>query len=73
LPRHASNFAKFQAEIDEFLSFENKVVVFGLYLEKSKNGKEFKAPFSHVYTLQNNKITKFKQYTDTAIIQKAIS
>ena len=71
-PKMFSGFAEFHVSIDEFMDADDKVIVLGTYHIVSKSGKKFDAPFVHIYTIKNNKIAKFRQYTDTAEIQKAM-
>jgi len=70
-PKLFSNFAEFHAVTDEFIGIGDKVMVFGTYKLVSKSGKKFDAPFVHVYTIKDNKVAKFRQYTDTVEIQNA--
>ena len=70
-PKLLANFAGFHVETDEFIEAGNKVIVFGVYKITSKSDKKFDAPFVHVYTIQNGKIAKFRQYSDTQEIQNA--
>lgn len=70
-PKLFANFSEFHVAIDEFTEAENRVIVFGTYKIISKSGKKFDAPFVHVYIIQDNKIAKFRQYTDTQEIQNA--
>ena len=71
-PAMLKNFEEFHATPDEFLSFGDKVIVLGKYHGISKTKKKFDVEFSHVYLIENQKITRFKQYTDTEIIQKSL-
>ena len=71
-PKMLSNFQEFHAEPNVFLSDKDKVIVFGRYFGQSISDKKFDVPFCHVYTIQNNKIIQFRQFTDTAIIQKSL-
>lgn len=70
-PKLFSNFAEFHAVTNEFIGVDNKVMVLGTYKIVSKADKKFDAPFAHIYTIRDGKIAKFRQYTDTAIVQKA--
>ena len=70
-PKLFSNFEEFHAVTDEFIGIDDKVMVFGTYKLVSKSGKKFDAPFVHVHTIKNNKVAKFRQYTDTVEIQNA--
>jgi len=62
------------AEAQEYLADQDKVVVIGYYHGVSiETGRELKAPMVHIYTLKNNLITHFQQYTDTYLVQKALT
>ncbi len=74
-PVMLSSFEEFHAIADEYLDVENdNVLVIGRYFIKSKkNIQEFEIPFAHIYTIRNEKIHKFRQYTDTAKILKILN
>jgi ketosteroid isomerase-like protein len=72
-PKLFANFEEFHVEIDEFTGMDDRVIVLGTYKVVSKSKKKFDAPFVHIYTIRNNKIAKFRQFTDTAEIRNAIS
>lgn len=57
----------FHATPEEFIVDGERVVALGHYKAQHKTtGKEMDAPFVHVWTVQNGKLTTFQQYTDTA-------
>jgi ketosteroid isomerase-like protein len=57
----------------EFIDAGERIVVLGQYSGSYKaTGKSFKADFAHVWTFRNGKVVKFVQYTDTALVQKAL-
>lgn len=57
----------FSATPSEFLPSGNGIVVTGEYTGRCKaTGKAMRAPFVHIYTVKNGKITAMQQYTDTA-------
>lgn len=68
-----SNFKEFHAMPDEFLESKNHVIVIGRYQGISKKEKTFDVPFSHIYEIRNNKIFKFRQFTDTQKIQESLA
>ncbi len=72
-PKLFSSFAEFHVVTDEFTGVDERVMVLGTYKLVSKSKKKFDAPFVHIYTIKNNKIAKFRQYTDTVEIQNAMS
>ena len=71
-PKMLSNFEEFHANPTEFLCVDDKVIVFGQYLGKTKLSKNFIVPFCHLYTIKDGKIFRFKQYTDTQRIHDAL-
>ncbi|MBM3904948.1 MAG: nuclear transport factor 2 family protein [Thaumarchaeota archaeon] len=70
-PKLFAKFAEFHVVTDEFIETGNRVIVLGTYKITSKSGKKFDAPFVHIYTIQDGKIVKFRQYSDTVEIQNA--
>jgi ketosteroid isomerase-like protein len=57
----------------EFVAQGDAVVSLGQYSGKYKaTGKSFSAPFAHVWTLRDGKVLRFRQYTDTAVVQRAL-
>ena len=63
----------YSAVPQEFITEGDTVVAIGNYGGKYKaTGKSFSAPFVHVLNFQNGKIARFRQFTDTAIVQKAL-
>jgi ketosteroid isomerase-like protein len=63
----------YQAVADEVLDAGDTVVGLGHYSGRYKaTGKEFRAPFAHVFRLRDGKIVRFQQYTDTALVQAAL-
>lgn len=71
-PKMLSHFKEFHAIPEECLDFQDNVVVLGRYQGISNNGKNFDVPFSHVYYIEQNKIRRFKQFTDTFEIQESL-
>ncbi len=54
-------------EPQEFIAQDNQVVVLGHYTWTAKpTGRTFSSNWAHVVTLSNGKITRFREYTDTA-------
>ncbi|MEX0801612.1 MAG: nuclear transport factor 2 family protein [Dehalococcoidia bacterium] len=63
----------YKVEPSEILDAGDAVVGLGHYSGRYKaTGKEFRAPFAHVFRLKDGKIVGFVQYTDTALIQTAL-
>lgn len=72
-PKMLSNFNEFHAIPQEYLESKDHVIVIGRYQGISKTDKKFDVPFSHIYEIKNNKILKFRQFTDTKILQESLS
>jgi ketosteroid isomerase-like protein len=63
----------FSAVPHEFVVEGDTVVAIGQYGGKFKaTGKSFSTPFVHVWNFKNGKAIKFRQFTDTAVVQKAL-
>ena len=61
-------------QAEEFYSDGDKVFVIGHYSGTSiETKKKMKSPFMHVYTLNNGLISHFRQFTDTHVVQKALT
>lgn len=70
--RLGSDFDKFDVEPTTFSESGDKVFVQGRYHGKVKaTGKTFDCDFMHVWTCRDGKAINFKQYADTALIQRA--
>ena len=60
-------WSEFTAEPDEFLDADGEVVVLGRYRGVAKEtGKKLDVPFVHVWTLEDGKAVRFRQFLDTA-------
>jgi uncharacterized protein len=68
-PNMLRNFSEFSALTEEFFDAGHNVIVTGRYVGTGNTGKKFDVPFAHIYTIIDNKISKFRQYTDATIIQ----
>ncbi len=69
----ATEWNDFKAEPDEFLDAGEKIVALGNYSGIYKTtGKSMNVPFAHVWTLENGKVKKFVQYTDTLKVSEAL-
>jgi len=67
-------WAEFSAEPDEFLDSGDDVVVLGRYRGVAKGtGKRLDVPFVHVWTLDQGKAVRFRQFLDTAGWVEALS
>lgn len=71
--RLGTEWEGFAAIPDEFIAEGDTVVVLGEYSGAFKaTGKSFRAPFVHVFKLENGSIRSFVQHTDTALVQQAL-
>ena len=67
-------WSEFTAEPDEFLDADGEVVVLGRYRGVAKEtGKKLDVPFVHVWSLEDGKAVKFRQFLDTAGWVEALS
>lgn len=71
-PNMLSNFKEFEPHPEEFLEIDDNIIVFGRYTGESNLGKKFDVPFCHSYKMKDNKISQFKLFTDTKIIQNTL-
>lgn len=63
----------FAAVPDEFIDAGDTVVVLGKYSGTYKaTGKSFQANFAHVWKMQGGTATRFVQYVDTLLVQRAL-
>ena len=68
-----SEWNGFAAVPDEIIASTDTVVAFGEYSGTYKaTGKSFKAPFAHAWKFDAGRIISFRQYTDTAVVQRAL-
>ena len=73
-------FGKFRTEwsawrvtTDEYLDAGDTVVVIGDYHgTHAATGRSMTAAFAHVYDVRGGRIARFRQYTDTAMLERAI-
>ena len=57
---------------DEFIAQDDKVIMIGKYGATVTNtGKSFDLPVVHVWTVQNGKVKRFVNFTDTAKVAEA--
>lgn len=58
---------EFTARPDEFIDAGDQVVVLGRYRARAKQtGRDLDVPFVHVWTVRGGKVTRFRQFLDTA-------
>lgn len=70
----SAEWESFTASPSQFISERETVVTCGDYAGTWKaTGKQFRAPFVHIWTLQGTKVVRFRQLTDTAVVQSAMA
>ncbi len=68
-----SAWRDWRVEVDEYLDAGVAVVVLGRYAgTHSETGRSMEAVFAHVYDLDDGRITRFRQFTDTYELVKAM-
>lgn len=66
-PLHDEWWDEFSADPDELLDAGADVVVLGRYRGRAQGtGKLLDVPFVHVWTFENGRATRFRQFLDTA-------
>ena len=71
--RLATEWDGFQAVPEELLDAGDTVVALGRYKATHRaTGTAINAQFAHVWRVNNGKITRFQQYTDTAQATRAV-
>lgn len=71
--RLATEWQDYEAKPDSYVAQGDRVVALGHYSGRYlETGKAFRAPFAHVWTLRDGKLVRFVQYTDTAVVMKAL-
>ncbi|MFN6962855.1 MAG: nuclear transport factor 2 family protein [Pyrinomonadaceae bacterium] len=64
--RLANDWDDFAVQPEEWFDAGDTIVVCGHYTGTSKaTGRSVRAQFAHVWTMQNGKVVRFRQYTDT--------
>jgi uncharacterized protein len=64
----------FAATPHDYIEAGDRVVSFGTYSGVAKaTGKTMRAPFAHLWRVRDGKIASFDMYTDTLLVQKAMS
>lgn len=62
-----SQWQEFAATVEDFLDAGDHVVALGKYSGKhSVTGKEMVSVFAHVFDITDGRVTRFRQYADTA-------
>jgi ketosteroid isomerase-like protein len=67
-----TDWDKWQAIVEEWLDAGETIIALGEYRGTHKHsGKAMTAAFAHVYRVQDGRITKFQQFTDTLKVAEA--
>lgn len=67
----ATEWDGFAAVPEQFVTEGDTVVALGEYSGRYKGtGRGMSVPFVHVWMLQHGKVVKFRQHTDTAVVQR---
>lgn len=71
--RLGSEWDGYRAEPSEFIADGETVVALGEYSGTYRaTGKSFRAPFAHIWTVENGRVVRFRQMTDTELVQRAL-
>jgi ketosteroid isomerase-like protein len=71
--RIVSDWSDFTVTPEAILDAGDRVVTLGIYAGKCKaTGKTVRAQMVHVFTIENGKVIKFQQYTDTKQFADAV-
>lgn len=70
--RFRSEWASWNATVDEYLDAGDAVIALGYYSGvHQRTGKAMRAPFAHLYVIRERQIVRFVQYTDTLKVAEA--
>jgi uncharacterized protein len=73
LVRVANDWDGFAAAPFDFITDGDRVVALGTYTGTyKKTGREISVPYAHVWTVRDERLLKFVQYTDTAKVLEAL-
>lgn len=73
LSQFRRDWDNWRARVTEWHDAGDTIIAIGVYEGTNKaTGKHLAAAFSHVYTLADGQIVRFRQFTDTALVHRAI-
>lgn len=73
-PRFRTEWSAWRVSITEYLDAGATIVAIGEYHGTHKaTGKSMTAAFAHLYDVRDGRITRFRQYTDTAMVRDAMT
>jgi ketosteroid isomerase-like protein len=71
--RFRTEWSAWQVDVHEYLDAGDTIVAIGEYHGTYQStGKSMSAAFAHVYDLRDGRITRFRQFTDTAMLRAAM-
>lgn len=74
LSQFRRDWDNWRARATEWHDAGDTIIAIGVYEGTNRaTGKHLAAAFAHVYTVNSGQIVRFRQYTDTAFIRRAIS
>lgn len=74
LSQFRRDWDNWRARVTEWHDAGGTIIAIGVYEGTNKaTGKHLAAAFAHVYTVSNGQIVRFRQFTDTALVIRAIS
>jgi uncharacterized protein len=72
-PRFRTEWSEWRVTIDEYLDASPTVIALGHYHGTHKaTGRSMKAAFAHLYDVRDGRIVRFRQYTDTLMVVRAM-
>ena len=72
-PRFRTEWSEWRVTIDEYLDAGDTIIAIGDYHGTHKGtGKSMAAAFAHLYDVKDGRITRFRQFTDTAMVRRAM-
>ena len=67
-------WSTWETELDELLDAGDTVVAIGAYRATAKTtGTSVRAAFAHVFTIAGGRVVRLRQFTDTALLVRALT
>ncbi len=66
-------FERFELNPELWVEAGDDVVVTGRVVAKTKNGRELDAPYAHVFSFSNGKVSRMDNFHDTALWAAALA
>jgi ketosteroid isomerase-like protein len=67
------SFGSFEVHPDRWIESTDDVVVTGRIVARAQNGRELDAPFAHVFTVRDGKVTRNDLFNDSALWVSALA